>query len=878
MLKNFVLLLLIFSFSSVLTFSQNPEKRRYEARRISSPITVDGVFDEKAWESGEWQGDFTQHEPYEGRKPRQKTEFKLLFDNDYLYLAIKAYDTAPDSIINRMTRRDDISGDNVGIIFDSYHDLLSGFSFSVSSTGVRGDEIFSNDGNNEDNTWDPIWMVKTRQYDWGYAAEFKIPFTQLRFKANSSSVWGLEVFRYIHRYNELSLWQPVPRNASGLIHFFGELDGLQDLKPKKQFDITPYAVGGIETYPREEGNPFSKGRHWVQNVGIDGKVGVTNNMTLDFTINPDFGQVEADPSEVNLTAFEIFFKEKRPFFIEGKNITSLGVGLGDGDLGNDNLFYSRRIGRRPQRDLDLKDDEYADIPKNTTILGAAKLTGKTENGWSVGIIESVTSEEKAKVDLEGIQREEIVEPLTNYFVARVQKDINKGNTVIGGMYTNVSRKLDPVLKDEFHQSANTAGIDFRQYFKNKTWTLTFSQCFSNVYGTQTMISNTQQSSIHYFQRPNADYVKLDESRRSLTGQGGNLTFGKVGGHWNFLYLGLWQSPGLELNDAGYLRVADQFINVLWTGYHITEPRSFYQRVNFNFNTWNSYDFGLNYLGTGFDLGVFTKLKNYWSIFVGSNFNSNGTDNTLLRGGPSMKVPGNIGFHYEIQSDDRKKLNASFFHTIQQGFNKSSNMHQVSLDLTYHPVTSLSISAEPSFLKETRELQFIDNPEYQNTTEYLFGKIHQELARVSLRINYTITPDLTIQYWGQPFVTAASFSKIKVITNPLATDYGKRFYVVSPNQMIYNAVEDNYAIDMDANGKGEYNFGNPNFNFDEFLSNLVVRWEFLPGSTVYFVWSQKRDYSSSLGEFKLNNDVTDLFTSKKPYNVFMVKFSYRIGIH
>ncbi|MCD4768631.1 MAG: carbohydrate binding family 9 domain-containing protein, partial [Bacteroidales bacterium] len=413
---------------SVYTTAQELPKRIYKAYRIEKAPVINGDIDDNAWQSGEWTGDFIQHEPYEGKDPSQPTEFKICYDDLHMYVAIKAYDSSPDSITNRMSRRDDGDGDMVFILLDSYHDLRTGFVFGVSSAGVRFDMIMSNNGQNEDESWDPIWQAKAKVHKWGWCAEMKIPFTQLRFQKNSDDVWGLEVARQIFRHNELSFWQHIPRNAPGVIHAIGELDGLQEVEPRKQFDITPYGVAAYNTYESEEGNPFATGSDFKGNIGLDAKIGVTNNLTLDLTVFPDFGQVEADPSEVNLSAFESYFEEKRPFFIEGNNITSFNVGMGDGDVGNDNLFYSRRIGRRPHGYPSVENNEYADVLTFTDIIGAAKLTGKTEGGLSIGVVESVTREVKAKIDSIGDRTTQVIEPLTNYSLVRVQKDYNEGNT------------------------------------------------------------------------------------------------------------------------------------------------------------------------------------------------------------------------------------------------------------------------------------------------------------------------------------------------------------------------------------------------------------------------------------------------------------------
>ena len=405
-------LILIFLYHILMV---RPVKKSYNASKISSPPDINGILDEDIWQTGDWVNDFIQNEPYNGGNPSQRTEFKILFDEDNMYVGVRAYDTSPDSIVNRLTRRDQADGDMVAIIFDSFHDLRTGFLFGVSSAGVKYDLMFSNDGQNEDETWDPNWWVKTHINNEGWYAEMKIPLSQLRFEKNSGDVWGLELARVLYRKNETSFWQHMPKDAPGLVNQFGELSGLEQIKPRKIFDITPYGVARAETFKAVPENPFlASGRSTGLNGGIDAKIGVTNNMTMDLTINPDFGQVEADPSEVNLTAYETFFKEKRPFFIEGNNITNFGLGIGDGDIGNDNLFYSRRIGREPQGDPDLKEGWYADVPKQSTIIGAAKLTGKTKDGLSVGFVEAMTAEEKAEIDTIGGRTYETIEPLTNY--------------------------------------------------------------------------------------------------------------------------------------------------------------------------------------------------------------------------------------------------------------------------------------------------------------------------------------------------------------------------------------------------------------------------------------------------------------------------------
>ena len=868
-------LCLIFPALGLFPQAEILPKKIYKAYRIQSPPVIDGIFDDQAWQPGEWAGDFVQHEPYDGRPPSQQTAFKLAFDDMNIYVAIKALDTAPDSITSRMSRRDNGDGDMVFVIFDSYHDLRTGFTFGVSSAGVRFDMIFSNNGQNEDETWDPIWQARSEIQDWGWGAEMKIPFTQLRFKKNTDDVWGFEVVRQIFRHEEMSMWHPIPRTAPGIIHAMGELDGLQEIEPRKQLDLTPYGVAALKTYEPEDGNPYASGTDPKWNIGLDGKIGVTNNLTLDFTINPDFGQVEADPSEVNLTAFETYFEEKRPFFIEGKSITSFNVGLGDGDVGNDNLFYSRRIGRRPRGYPDAEDGEYVKMPQYTRILGAAKLTGKTEKGLSVGVLEAVTAETRAAIDNGGAERKETVEPLTNYALARVQKDFNKGNTIVGGAATSTIRKLDGTGMDYLHTSATTAGIDFTQFFNDRNYQLSGSLYMSNVQGSTEAISNTQLSSARYFQRPDADHLEYDSTLTSLSGVGGKLQFGKLGGKWNFLFMNVFKSPGLELNDMGYMREADEVLSVIWTGYNFIEPFSIFRRLNLNNDVYMAYDFGGQINGIGYEYNVNAGFKNYWNGGFGGGFNFHQVSNGILRGGPSMYLPNSARLHFHMFTDDRKAVSGGLFGSFHRGAEGYNQSNSVEMRLTFRPMNTLSISLSPGFSGSSRELQYISQEEMEGEERYLFGFIDQKVLSMSLRINYNITPDLTIQYWGQPFVASGEYSDFKMITDPKAEEYNDRFHIYTENQI--TLADDVYEIDENNDRVVDYSFDNPDFNMDEWLSNLVIRWEFMPGSTAYLVWSQTRNYYAPVGTFELWENLDYLFTDQKATNTFLVKFSYRFGL-
>ena len=875
-------LIIAFATTILITtgaFGQAPEKKRYKATQITTAPLIDGVLDEQVWQVGEWIDDFTQNEPYSGRPASQRTEFKILFDDNSLYVAIKAFDTSPDSIVNRLTRRDEVDGDLVGIIVDSYHDLRTGFLFGVSSAGVKYDQLFSNDGQNEDSSWDPNWWVKTSINKEGWIAEMKIPFSQVRFEKNSGDVWGLEMARILYRKNETAFWQHIPKDAPGFIHMIGELSGLEKIKPRKILDITPYGVAKAETFKAEPDNPFmEKGNSYGVNGGIDAKIGVTNNMTMDLTINPDFGQVEADPSEVNLSAYETYFKEKRPFFIEGNNITNFGLGLGDGGIGNDNLFYSRRIGRRPQGYPDLHDTWNADVPTYTNILGAAKLTGKNKNGLSLGFVEAVTAQEKAEIDTVGGTRLfDTVEPLTNYFVGRVQKDFNDGKTILGGIFTSTNRDLNVNLASFMHKAAYTGGIDFTQYFKDKNWMFNINTAFSEVRGTKEAIEITQRSSARYFQRPDNDYAKLDTNRTSLFGSGGRMMIQKMNGHWNFIGAAIWKTPGFETNDLGYIREADQILTILWTGYNQWEPKGIYRSYNINGDIFSANNFGGDWVGQGLEWNANMSLKNFWNVWTGGSINTSSLSTGMLRGGPMMKLPGEIYGRIGFSTDSRKKVVADVYANVSAGLEKSSGNFSTGLDFSVKPSNYLVITLSPGFSKSFSELQYVSKNTYGSADRYIFANIDRKTVSASFRVNLNLSPDLTLQYWGQPFVATGKYSDYKYITNPLADKYSERFHIYTDAEI--SSDQDNYYIHETDPSVPDYSFEKQDFNIREFLSNLVLRWEYNPGSSIFLVWSQTRSSSASSGNLNTMNDIGDLFSNSdnKPHNVFLIKFSYRFGL-
>ena len=867
------LLILLMFFMALEGSAQD---KQYITQKISDKAPeINGDLNDAAWKQLEWMNAFVQVEPYEGRKPTQETQFKMAHDDENLYIAIRAYDTHPDSIVKRLSRRDDLEGDQVGIQIDSYNDKRTAFSFFVSAAGVKTDWVISDDGMNRDYNWDPIWYVDTAIDSLGWTAEMKIPFTQLRFSRKGDSGWGLQIQRTIYRKDEKVMWKLIPQDASGWVSEFGEMKGMNGIEPQKEKSITPYAVTQLERFNKVEENPFrATGSNKNLDAGLNGKFGLTNNLTLDMAINPDFGQVEADPSQVNLTAYENYFEEKRPFFIEGQSIMNFRL-MQLGDFMMDNLFYSRRIGHSPSYSPQTESGEFARTPGNTDILGAMKLTGKTRDGWSVGVMESMTSREQAKISDGTDTRFETVEPLSNYFLGRVQKDFNEGQTMLGGIATATNRRIETDHLNFMHDQAYTGGINFKHRWSDRTYQLAFRGIASHVRGSREAITRTQRSSAHYYQRPDVDHFSLDSTRNALSGHGGSLMFLKLGqGHFNYGVFVNWKSPGLELNDMGYQREADQLSQLAFANYRMWEPFMIFRNLRVSVNQWRIWDYGGNHLFTGGNINMNMQFKNYWELSFGLNGSSTRLSKTALRGGPFLKEPGSLRYWLRIESDQRKKLKFSV--GSNQSWDTHNNAHRTSLfsDITYIPHNTLNISLSPSLSFQENKLQYVSTTKYNAQKRYIMATIDRATLGMSLRLNFSLTPDLSLQYWGQPFIASGKYSDFKRITNSTAENYHDRFHNFTEDQI--NQQNGHFSIDENRDGATDYAFGAPDFNVLQFKSNLVARWEYIPGSTVYLVWSQNRNGFNPIGNFNLQNDLNDLF-GIYPKNVFLVKFTYRLGL-
>lgn len=875
------LLVLLFASAGAQT-TDTIARKKYFTKPLSGEINLDGIPSEEAWNTVEWGGDFIQYMPAEGKAPTFPSQFKILYDEKYLYVAYRCFDSSPDSIIRRMSRRDEFPGDWMEINIDSYHDLRTAFSFTLSVSGVRGDEFVSNDGNNWDSNWNPIWWGKTAIDEKGWTAEVKIPFSQLRYGAEKEKVWGIQVHRRLFRKEERSTWQHIPQNSGVWVSRFGELHGLKNIPLHRQVEIAPYVTAQLDKYKKEEGNPFAKGLDGKLSAGLDGKYAVTNDLILDFTINPDFGQVEADPSQVRIDGFQNFFQERRPFFIESRNIFDyrLTGSAAGGDYDSDLLFYSRRIGSSPHGYPSLANGEYADYPQNTSILGAAKFSGKTRKGWSIGVLESVTQREMATIDKGGARRKELVEPLTNYFVGRLQKDIKAGNSVIGGMVTAVNREAG--LNDLLHRGAYSGGLDFLHQWKNRTWYLRGNVVFSHVQGSKEAILNTQTSFEHLFQRPNATEVSVDPTRTSLSGMGGTLRLGKSGGKsgrlgqiFRFETGVTVRSPGLELNDIGFMLTSNEINHFTWAGLHFQRSFSAFRSLRINYNHWSRWDYSGQFLFQAFNTNAHAQFLNNWQVGTGYTFNPYDVSNNALRGASSLKRPTGSGANLYVVSDTRKKLYASLEGSGFWGSNKEMGDRTISGSLTLQPIDALRVSLSGSYSYYFRKQdQFVSNVGFNNTLRSIVGEVKQKTVRFTGRVSFNLTPDLTLQYYGQPYITRPLYGNFAFVSNPLAKQYNDRFTLYTPNQI--KADNGSFLVDENGDGLTDYSFSKPDFNFVQFRSNLVMRWEYKPGSEFYLVWSQSNtaDAFNELDTPVFKSLVDNAFADQAR-NIFLVKCTYRL---
>ena len=833
-------------------------------RVADADVTVDGAMEEAAWAAAAVATRFTQFEPDEGQPATQRTEARVLYGATALFVFMRAHDTSPGEIASQLTRRDQQSySDLLGVVIDSYFDRRTAFQFVVNPAGVKQD-VYRFDDTGEDAGWDAVWDVATARDEAGWSAEFRIPYSQLRFRDREEQTWGINFMRHLARREELSAWAPTTRADGGIVSRFGELRGLRDLDPPRRLEVLPYSLASLRRAPGDEANPFYRPNDALGSVGADVKYGVTSDITLDVTINPDFGQVEADPAQVNLTAFETFFPERRPFFVEGAGIFNFGIALGDGDQANESLFYSRRIGRAPQGWADPQGG-YADADDQTTILGAWKLSGKTAGGWSIGALHAMTSEERADIAPgTGSSFQQPVEPFSNHGVLRLQKDFAEGRSAVGFIGTTVNRNAGVAEELRLRSAAYTGGVDFRHRFGGDAWQLEGHVLGSHVRGSPDAIARTQRSPARYFQRPDAGHVNYDAERTSLAGGAANFGIMKFAGSpWRVGTGFQTRTPGFEVNDMGYQRDADYLVHWVWGGYHNSTPQGPFRNWFVNLNAWNVWNYDRDRAGTGGNVNVNFQLRNFWHGYAGVNQELGAWSDGMLRGGPLVRTEGQTNFWGGFGSDARKP--------VRINVNSWGNVRPESDSWSFGVAPTLRVrpSGRATFNLGVMVSRNLDDRQWvrrinTDAPNYLFGRINQTTVGLTARMDYAFTPNLSLQVYAQPFVGSGSYSEFKRVADPRAERYADRFEAVE-----VLPEDSRYLAEL---GGSPVSFGNPDFSFRQFRSNTVLRWEYSPGSVLYLVWSQGRNHSAGTGQFDFDSDLGELF-GVMPDNIFMVKLSY-----
>ncbi len=812
------------------------------ATRAAEPPVLDGADDDAVWRAAPVIDQFLQAKPSEGAPARFRTEARAAYDANHLYVFVRAFDPHPDSIVSLLSRRDEqTASDHVILLLDPYHDRRTGYEFVVTPGGVKTDYAIFNDGN-EDVAWDGVWDAATKVDSLGWTVEYRIPLSQLHYASKANVTFGLLIWRVIQRHGETVTWPLFRTSRSGFTSQFGELTGLQGLASPGHAEVTPYAL----TKNVQGAASAGYARDQELTVGGDLKYRVASNLLLNATVNPDFGQVEADPSELNLGAFETFFEERRPFFVEGKGLFTFNVNcvvVVDCDTG-EGLFYSRRIGRSPQL-ADVYGDETA--ANATRILGAAKTTGRMPGGFSLGVMDVVT-------DNVGSSGGRTLEPVTNYAVARGNQDLDNGDASFGFIATAVNRSLDTWTEDYLHRSAYSAGLDARRRFTG-TYEMSGSLDFSQVSGSAPAIARTQRDPVHLYQRPDGP-LEFDSTRTSLAGTNMELRFAKVGGkRLQFETAYQRRTPGFEINDIGFLRQADQQQWTSWATLTFRNPNNVFRELRWNFNNWEYWSLAGLPTERAFNSNVHTQFNNRWWLHMGGTLGQLGATfcDRCARGGPALRQDPYIAPWVGIEGDDRKAIVPMFWVNYFLGDRGNSEYIELKPEVELKVSTRFTTSLAATYNRNRNDTQYFGTfTDQTGAPHYTFAHLEQKTLSLTWRLGYTFTPNASLQVYASPFISKGTYTDVREVGEPRAAVYEERYRA--------------YDGSEEARDPG-------GFNVQEFRSNVVFRWEYRPGSTLFLVWSQGRE---RLGEREgvktFAGDLGDLFGARADHT-FLVKVSY-----
>jgi len=850
-------------------------------------IRLDGVLDELAWASASPVSNFTQFRPTSGAPASESTTARVLIGPSALYVGMRMEDSQPEAIDSRLARRDEwVSSDQAALVIDSYGDRRTGFFFRVSPGGVKMDILFFDD-TEADGSWDAVWDVKTTQDEGGWTAEFEIPLSQLRYAGGEGPhEWGLQIARIHFRTNELSYWTPRRPEDTGYVSQFGTLVIPGTLPAPRRVEVLPYIASAVTRAPGNTADPFYSATNLEPRVGLDVKLGLTSGLTLAATLNPDFGQVEADPAQVNLGGFELFFQERRPFFVEGTDVFSMAPRR----TGNrrPNLLYTRRIGRSPQRSsfVPAETEEaagddgtiYTDAPQQSTILGAAKLSGQVGR-FSVGLLNATTRAEYGRVQAFNANRQlvaedrALVEPLSNYLVGRARGTF--GRTLIGGLATSVLRDTnDPAIGAALPATATVAGVDLEHIFSQQ-WRMTAQAAGSAVTGSELAIAGLQTAFPRSFQRPDADHLTLDSTRTSLAGWSAEANLLKTDGdHWTGGLHAAATSPGFDANELGFQARADIARFEASLQYSQNEPQGALNSWQAELDTRLAWNFDGNPVRTVVAGEVSGQFRSFWSVRLYADAVPRILDDRLTRGGPVAQRPAGGFFSVSVDSDSRQPVTGSLSARVvgnELGFIGTGGV----LEIAGRPLPQLSVSIEPDVTVTQEPRQYVtafDEPAATATfgRRYVFGQLDATTVAMAARVDWTFTPELSLQLYARPFATRGRYSAFKDFDRPRA--FSLPVFGLDLGTATENADE---STTIDPGDGGQAFTLDRDFTVRSLQGNAVLRWEYKPGSTLFFVWQQQRDGFESDGALRFGRDLGGLFTDT-PTNVFLVKLSYWLG--
>ena len=807
-------------FSSILALSPAavsadtaPAARSTTALRIAShhlkPPKIDGRLDDAVWQQAPFASDFLQLDPVEGEAASEKTTVQVAYDEEGLYVGIRCYDSDPAGIVSRLTRRDgETEADWVSISLDPHLDRQTGRFFTVYASGSVIDGIYADD-RNKDETWNGVWEVETAIDAEGWSAELHIPYYVLRFSPQGEYTWGLNVERHISRKQEQTHWNLMRKQEPGLVSQFGYLEGIRAIDPPLHLEYMPYAMGRTI---------LDSGADYFGNAGVDIRYGITSSLSLNATVNPDFGQVEADPAQLNLTAFEDFFAEQRPFFVEGASIFQTAGDFGGGprfQTGDYDLFYSRRIGRTPGY-FSLPDDAVEqDRPEATTILGALKLTGKTAGKTAFGLLQAVTAPEYAHIG--AAAREEFrVEPLTNYLVGRLRQDVLDGTSGVGLFASSVNRR-------DGH-SAYVGAMDWDLKFRRDTYNLTGTLATSHA-------------------------GALADRKSGYIAQ---VEFDKRGG-WVETEAGFTAlSPGVDINDLGFLRRGDLLQSQGQVQFFRYTPMGPFREFDVRLQGEAQWNYDRLLLNHSYNLSNWGDLRNYWRVHLhfGRELAAM-DDDDVLRGGPIVKRLAEAWVHGRIETDPRKALSFYLHPDWRRHDSGRSSMRGLRSGVEWRPLPSVQLSMEPRYEHRVTDAQWVEAITGADGIHYVYGELDSRTLDLTTRAELSFAPGLSLELYLQPFIAIGNFGEFKELNAPQSYDFSP--YVLNENR---------------------------DFHRRSLKSNLVLRWEFSPGSALFVVWSQSRsasldDPTSDDLEFRPLSRVGSSFSDDGD-NVLLIKASYWVG--